>query len=54
MMRTLSRVFYILLSAKLKSFSNYLLVNEEAFAAMLGKFSFTDIVTASWLGECPI
>lgn len=42
--------FYLLLSAKLLTFSNYLLVNEEAFAAMLGKFSFDDIVDASWLG----
>jgi len=42
-------VFFLLLSSKLVTFSNYLLVNEEAFAAMLGKFSFDDIVNASWL-----
>ena len=43
--------FYILLASKLQSFSNYLLVNEEAFAAMWVKFSFDKIVSASWLGE---
>ena len=42
--------FMMLLSNKLYEFSNFLLVNEQAFASMLGKFSFDDILKSSTLG----
>jgi hypothetical protein len=44
-------VFYLLLSPTLLAWSSFLSVNEEAFSTLLNKFSFTDIVNTSWIGE---